>query len=435
MKQLLLILSLLLIVGCSGKSNYHKLALDRTQTLGNTGIIVGIEKYYWKDADQKKGTDITRYKPGDLGSKHSDNFINYTSGSKVMLVSHILEFQDGIRTKDDLYNPFIFPENKEHQPEIDPEDVRPKYEEGYIQLDKLKDKIRDDLNKGNYTHVIYMSMGWNNDQKVSLERYKTILEKLEKQDKKDGTNDFKPYTVAITWPSVWGGNAKSKVIKTTGHILSYFNKPGDADEIGLTTSNYLLHNIILNAVSSINKTKNQKIKTVGIGHSLGARLITRSICSKNYLKKDMSNGSSLDLFIGLQPAFSANRFITDGGVEGFPFDNHVETGTKFLVTSSQYDKANRVAFWSEHLGGKDAWDTVKGNSKDFHFVNAKFQNETLYLTYEMKEKKHDIDIKDLWNTSPKTVKFMNCEFIKKHSNITDDQMGLFLFEVIMNSGI
>jgi hypothetical protein len=407
MKKFLLFLSIILLAGCSCKSNYHELAYDRKPTLGNDGLLIGIEKYNWNCVNKEKGVDLSRYKIDQPDTKSSKLFERLVNHKKSMIVSHILEFKNGVRN--DIYNPFIA------QNALDPE-----YERGYAELDKLTDKITSELQKGDYTHVIFMSMGWHNDQYESIDRYKKIITTIKRQDTQ---NTFKPYLVTVTWPSSWGSNSKFSVIEKLGHIISYLNKPQDADEIGFTIGNYLLHNVILNAVNKVNNTGAQ-VKTIGIGHSLGARLLSRSIFSKKYLKNDQSNGQLLDLFIGLEPAFSANRFIEDGGIEGSPYKNHSELQTKFLITTSKYDKANPVAFWSEHLGGKDSFNTVKKHTDDYNF----------YGTRIIEGKTVGLNLGNFWN-SPKKIEYVNCDFIKDHNDILDNEMGIFLFDFINKSKI
>lgn len=332
-------LNFMLITSCTCISNYHELAFDNKATLGNniSGLLVGIEKYNWCCINKEKGIDNSRYKLVSPETRSSSLFKEIATQQKAMIVSHILEFKKGVRS--DLYNPFI----------TDGE-ATPEYEEGYNQLDKLREKIKSEIKSKYYSHIILMSMGWHNDQFESISRYKKIITEIKDQDIK---KQFNPYVVVITWPSSWGSNAKS-IVEKMGHLASYPNKAEDADEVGLTVANYLLHNIILSAASDIKKD-GSNIKTVAIGHSFGARLLSRAIFSKDFLKDDNTNGTRLDLFIGLQPAFSANRFIKDEGLEGSPYTDHSKLNTKILITGSKFDWYNNSAKWSQHLGGSDSF--------------------------------------------------------------------------------
>lgn len=410
MRYFIYILNLLTLTGCTCTSSYHELALDSKFTLGNgnDGVIVGIEKFYRHCANKDGGVDLSRYKINNSENIISKSFNELVTQRKAMVVSHIIEFKKNIRN--DIYNPFLVNE-----------DAKPEYEEGYVQLDKLQKKIADELKNGNYTHIIFMSMGWHNDQFVSIDNYKNIITEIKNEDK---LNIFNPYIVAITWPSAWLSNANG-IIEKIGHLISYPNKADDADEVGFTIANYILHNVVLKSVSDVNsKSSRSKIKTVAIGHSFGARLLSQALFSKNYLKNDMTNNSQLDLFIGLQPAVSANRFIKGTGNEGSPYQNHGVLKTKILITASEYDNANPFAVWSEHLGGKDSFDTVKEHPESFNIYNARIDNNKIF----------GINFNELWK-SPKKVEFVKCDFIKNHNDITDDEVGKFLFQIITNSNI
>ena len=394
--------SLLLVASCTCKSSYHELALDRKLALEHDGVIIGIEKYHRWCVDKKRGVDQSRYKIASHYEKDADSFERLSKQLKVMIVSHIIESKEGKRK--DIYNPFI--SNK--SPQIG-------YEQGYIELDKLRNVIKSNLIDGAYTHLVFISMGWHNDQYLSIERYNKIVTAIKQNDR---NSIFNPYIVAITWPSSWYSNAKLSALEKVGHIASYKNKCDDADEIGFTISNYLLHNIILSTVHDVN-SNGTKIKTIAIGHSLGARLISRALFAKDFLKKDESNDLQLDLYIGLEPAFSANRFIKDKGIEGVQYESHSDLETKILITTSRHDKANPVAFWSEHLGGKDALDTVIEYNEDYKFYHA----------WIIDGKIADLNFDDLWR-QPKRVEFIMCDFIKDHNDIFDNEIGLFLFKVI-----
>ena len=69
------------------------------------------------------------------------------------------------------------------------------------------------------------------------------------------------------------------------HMLSYSTKADDADEIGLTLVNYLMHDVILAAVGEVNEEEGLDVKTVAVGHSLGSRIQTRALFSKGFLRE------------------------------------------------------------------------------------------------------------------------------------------------------
>ncbi|MFC1582265.1 hypothetical protein ACFL4W_01880 [Planctomycetota bacterium] len=406
MRRMWAVLVLVVVLGCAAESHYHELALMYQPRLQN-GVIVGIEKYPWDKVDQKKGIDLLRYRQNVEKPELSRELQKYVAQSKAMIASHIIEYDNGIRRE--FYNNYIYSKRN-----------IPGYGEGYKQLDRFREYLTLKLGQGKFTHLILISMGWHNDQYESLARYERMVAQIKIQADAIGVN-FKPYIVGITWPSSWLHTSGYPDLERAGHALSYFNKAGDADEIGYTIGNYLVHNVILAAVKDCGK----RMRTIAIGHSLGARLVSRALFSRGFLRTDLSLGRTFDLYIGLQPAFSANRFIEDGGIEGSPYSDFKNMQTNFLVTSSEFDKANPIAFWSEHLGGKDAWDTVIENEKDYHFLRAGASAGTI----------ENLAFEKLWTAEPGTVKFVECGFIEHHNDILDDEMGLFLLEVIRTLGI
>ncbi len=382
MKPIITVFCFLMIVSCSCKSSYNELVTaqgpdpskkDAAQTLTVDGSIIGIEKYRWKCVNKEKGLDSSRYQTPLPKTGNSEFFESLITKQKVMIVSHILSFKNGEKSREWSYDPYNNCETEVHCPELD-------YEKGYDQLDLFKTRLESDLSAGDYTHVIYMSMGWHNDQYEAVYRYNRIVEELVKKTEDPGL--FKPYVVGITWPSAWASNMNDWIIEKAGHLFSYGNKTNDADEIGFTVSNYLLRNVILNAVSAVNNRTDQKIKTVGIGHSLGARIISRSVFSRAFLKNDESNGTQLDMLIGLQGAFSVNRFLDGEGKEDWPYADMSGISTKIVLTASYNDKGNPIAKFitgAAHVGGKFGLDKAKDAKFKCVFETAVWPEEAARL--------------------------------------------------------
>ena len=92
------------------------------------------------------------------------------------------------------------------------------YERSFSEVDKIFNDLTDQLNN-KYTHILVMSMGWNNDQVESLWRYKKILKNLSSvaDEKKE---IFKPLVIAFTWPSAWATISDSWLKRKIGHIFS-----------------------------------------------------------------------------------------------------------------------------------------------------------------------------------------------------------------------
>ena len=412
-----LIVAVLLVcfgVGCRG-SYYHGMAFDRSDKLGNDGVVVCIEKYPWEYIEQKKGIDEVRFDGGKLDLVTQVNFRFLLLGAKGMVVSHILKFEDGERTAEDFYNPFVG------------EVKVPTYRAGYEQLDLLRDEIKGSLGSGKYTHVVFMAMGWHNDQAEMMERYRELMGHAKAQGRLhnegvlrgdvDGeVYRFEPYVVGVTWPSCWGSRWW-RVFEVFAHMASFSTKAQDADEIGISVVNYLMHDVILGAVGEVNDEKGFEIKTVAVGHSLGARMQTRGIFSRGFLR-DEGEGE-WDLVVGIQPAFSAYRFVEGNGWEVSPYGGYGEMGTEFLMTGSGGDLSNSVAFWTEYLGGGGAFNTIEKYDEIFDIFEARIEGDAIV----------GLDFGDLWDENGR-IKYVKCEFVDDHNDMQDDEMGAFLFEVI-----
>jgi hypothetical protein len=125
--------------------------------------------------------------------------------------------------------------------------------------------------------------------------------------------------IGISWPSEW----RSKFLGGFISSLSYSVKADDADEVGILWVNRILWNIL------VPLKKERNIPLILIGHSFGARVITRAIFSHGLIDPEKINKESpetrqkstydIDLAIGLQGAFSINRFIPGEGEEGSPY--------------------------------------------------------------------------------------------------------------------
>ena len=104
----------------------------------------------------------------------------------------------------------------------------------------------------------------------------------------------------------------------------------------------------------IDKTKADAPKLVLIGHSLGARILSRAVFATDHLLENKES-DAVDLLIGLQPAFSATRFVTGKGLEGSPYAEFRKKKTRLVFTTSVNDDANPVANYitgAKHLGGR-----------------------------------------------------------------------------------
>jgi hypothetical protein len=359
---------LITCLGCSGGSEQTRLAynaLGRGQHLDlvTEGYIIGIEKYKRDAIGAPESGDPDRLREKDnstndaLIAEENREFVGATNDKKAMVVTQIASY---FPHRKYIYNAYA--------QDLDGDIC---YDLGYDGLDNFREDLRARLGAAiresrPYSHIFIMSMGWNNDQYVSVYRYNRIMEHLSCIAEKKGDSTFRPLVVGITWPSAWftieDNWLKKKII---GHIGSYTNKSNDADEIGYSIGNWLI-NVQLPQIRELLEPERFP-KVVAVGHSLGARLLSRAIFSQDHLKETPPDPevNAVDIFIGLQGAFSARRFVAADSGEGAPYRDYTALSTRIVLTSSENDRANPVAFWSRHVGGKNGLRYMEGHPEIF----------------------------------------------------------------------
>lgn len=237
------------------------------------------------------------------------------------------------------------------------------YTRSWEALEKLEDILASQLTEANekgkpYTHVIVGTMGWNTAQEKAIRNLNSIFGNILISQ----SNGFKPLFIAITWPSEW--NAPG---------VSLRNKANDADEIGFVWANALI-NQHLSSLRARASAKNwPTFKIVAIGHSLGARLLTRAAFSGAVLNPPVGLQNGLDLVIGLQGAFSMNRFLAEReeGQEGAPYANYKNLRGKVVLTWSEHDKATPIAnliSGANYAGAKEGYDRASDHRYKHHFT-------------------------------------------------------------------
>lgn len=236
------------------------------------------------------------------------------------------------------------------------------YANSKIALDKLEEQITKIKDSEQYTHIFLYCMGWNTDQQESLRNYNSLLGLI--IENYNGDKSFRPLFVGISWPSLWKWN----FFKYTGIISSYFTKADDADEVGLIWGNRVLREIL------VTLKKEKKVPLILIGHSLGARVLTRALFSSPLVPTESTDEirtDDVDLVIGLEGAFSVRRFLHGEGIEGYPYERFKDYARKFVFTWSKYDSANSVPliYGTRYIGGTPGYKYTKKFGKSFdHFM-------------------------------------------------------------------
>lgn len=367
------------------------------------GYIVGIEKYKLQKKDRDSYQDHFQPLPSGNGSApesvraRNKIFGNRLNDEKTLVISHLAAFQKGrIRF---LHNEY----GKSSKPEFE-------YQRSLNALESLRSDLRRRLKENSYSHALVMAMGWNNDQKESIRRFNRINANL--RFAAGDSAEFKPLVVGVTWPSVWFGGSKILPAKKLGHVTSYGNKAHDADEVGYTWANMIVNQLLPAELPA-------KTKIVLIGHSFGARLLSRAVFSRDHLKAG-AHERFPDLFVGLQGAFSANRFIPLAGREGHPYSEFSAVKTPIVLTTSTNDLANPIAAFTtraKHVGGRFGRKTAAKHPKVFQIFGWNPNTQTL-PEYDRRVVLIDAGA------------IVNNDKLSAHNDILDAEMGLLLWRLI-----
>ena len=451
-------------LGTYGKSlsTYHKVAKDDGEVfLDHDGVLIGIEKAYRdKLCITTKGIDLERFKkpsesvPNEI---RRENLERITDDGKVMFISHMTTYKkegalDALPNVEFLHNVYTQEES------VSCEKLAPSkspYRQGWEALEKVEAQLEEKLLTANkkktpFTHIIVIAMGWNNDQTESVNRFNKIINNL-KGAAEFRSQNFKPLVIGLTWPSVWG-TSTLPVWKQLLHLFSYGNKADDADEIGFTYGNYIVNKLAPSLKQKSIENKNP-VKVVLIGHSMGARLLTRAIFSANLLKEQTFTVKELDkelygvdYVFGLEGAFSINRFVEGSDLifpatlfrsgEGYPYSDYKKLTSNFIMTWSEKDYANPFSTFlngSAHIGGKIGFKRSRQSDKHKPFKHLKWvPGKKWYLLEKDEEDYKPTTCKTISPEKLENRVFMTnlTQFIRDHNDICDLQMGHFIWEAM-----
>ncbi len=220
------------------------------------------------------------------------------------------------------------------------------YESAFVRswdaIDLFKARINDDVNSGEYTHLVVGIMGLDTAQEEAIRNYNSIVWSI----RRNGKDTFKPLFVGVTWPSFFA----NRWLDPLWEAFAYTPIADRADILGLSWLAIVLNDVIL-PVSS-------KIRVTVIAHSFGARAASMSLCvgsgirrGENQTVAETSDGK-VDDFIGLSSAFSLQRFNAE---ERFFYENvfyadYCPKIRRFVFTASRHDGAYEPVIWSDMVG-------------------------------------------------------------------------------------
>ncbi len=270
------------------------------------------------------------------------------------------------------------------------------YKYGNNALDSLQKNLTQDLSSGIYTHILVIVMGWNTSQSESIRNFNDltgniIAASLEDADGQQEVpvnrakassptplipSEFRPLVIGVTWPSYWSTNFRN--------AFSYPNKANDADEIGLSWLNKLINQTIPASMAE----SGQSVKFIALGHSFGARAMTRALFSSPALKPSETFPmqetpiSSVNLAVAMQGAVSINRFSPSLSDEGAPYRDYAHLKhTQIVLTASSQDAALGSPFllWTLPAGSISAYKkacTTDDYKNIFNCMTAADQSAT-----------------------------------------------------------
>lgn len=401
----LLVMSL---TGCASTPNtdivFHELAvptnqrqnMDKSFDLQFDAYVIGVEKANSSKVGSIKECETSEesrclninskyYAENETLRKEVRDI--YIGQHRPTFISHIARFSTDPNSKPcffyNIYDKSIYCDNNVNET---PE--KGKYvSKSWEVLSRLESAISSDIQELKPTHCMVYFMGWNTPQWEALKNYRDLFSSLTAAAKESNTN-FRPLFLGITWPSTGLPTIEGS---------DYGIKAKDADEVGL-----IWGNILINRVLSDLKVRHG-IPIIVVGHSFGARAASRAVFSSPLIK-DVLPQRTTDLLLGLQGAYSFQRYIPKAGTEGAPYSNFPKFVNKVVLTSSSFDTA-----------------VTKAGHKDYFVGSASVYEITKrpeYLTY-FEHVKTDVNgLSDVPSCDPSKVKLVDASSI-----INQDQPG------------
>ena len=374
---------------------FHELAhYPRGIGLQFPGMIIGVEKSVAFDHPKNEWIDSTRVDA--LDEKSQKLAEKLTGDSKAMAITHVANYRfangfdpvPGRIANCFLFNYYDRPEKRPGCPVM----IKPQrlsVLDGWNALRSVRKTVLARINQASakrpISHLIVVTMGWNTPQSEAIRNFNSLLGNLydrAAQTNSDLGKSFNPYFIGLTWPSYWKGLILNVL------PISYFNKADDADEVGLSWLGALVGEVLHFEKHELGGKPRPRL--IALGHSFGARALSRAIFTGSVLStpSDLLHKKKIrpvvDLFVGLEAAFSINRFLDNGdSSEGAPYAHTLDRAGKVVLTSSVYDKAMDVALWADMAGNETSFNKICDSKshartefkKNFHCLEANPEGE------------------------------------------------------------
>ncbi len=403
------------ILGTGTKSNniYHQLLVNTTAfQFGHDALILCYEKVYrskqvvvngqpqdYSVADQYAlfGIDpgLSTFKANGL--KDAVGLVKATlNDPKPIMLTHWVEARSGSINLG--YSAYKDLKNKDY-------DLPAACMVAYAEVSEL---IKQKLQSGKYTHLIMACTGWNNHQDRSLKTYSNWLEQTSAAAVEDNQGEnFRPFFVGFTWPSSW---------ITPG--LSFFNKANDADELGMTHVNCLLWK---NIVPELKKA-GISIPIISIGHSFGARVMSRAVHSR-FMLQPVDAKTHINLAIDFQGAYALTRFCEKKGNNGGLYTIDIPVPLH-VMTCSKFDHAIKQALWSVgYIGNTSSVASLKKRITTNDFGYCSLDDTGRLINFPEGKRKISVDAKSIIN-------HISSLLAGAHSDVQDKEAGRFIWEMV-----
>jgi hypothetical protein len=322
---------------------FHALVYyPQEHSLRYPGLIVGIEKSSAKQIKEEAKSLLIRSPNSNSKTEKNDKWLVelLKDDSKSMFISHVVD-SSKVNTPTLAYDAY---KCKTESTESERKTICPVDSwKAVTQVGEILRTAFKPTNTGEapYTHLIFLTMGWNTNQVEAVQNFNSIVRELSANAT---PKSFNPYVVGVTWPSQWD----SGWFGTAYRGSSLGNKADDADEVGAGWLGAVLRYGVLPV------TRASKAKVIVIGHSFGARATSHAVCRGTLLVQpgiqsaDSSKPMKGDVqwLIGLQGAYSLNRFTTQGAglFEKIDYDPKCEVANNHLFTASKHDSAGKYSY-------------------------------------------------------------------------------------------
>lgn len=307
------------------------------------GYIVGVEKSPRKIIASSDDLKIKEIQDAGVEKEYTESL---RKNDKLLYISHIID-NESVRSGLEnctIYNAYNqvggvkVKQIAQSCPDSlnTPIAVSSAYKNSWAALAQLEKSMAKRIQKGSYSHIVVITMGWNTVQEEAIRNFNSIVSSM----KSTANSNFNPLVIGVTWPSQWVSNWIPSAIFTP---MSFGVKADDADELGLTWLGVLLHQTIPNAKGNL--------PVIVIGHSFGSRASSVAACVGPVIYENNSQPARtrIDAVINLQGAFPSNRLFGENDRK-FHYPQGCKNVDKFVLTASVHDTAMKSHFWGTYAG-------------------------------------------------------------------------------------